>query len=197
MPFITEEIWHALYAKLGAAAPAKSIALTRYPQAADYPSDPAAERDMTLLQDLIVTLRGLRKEMGVPEKEATPVRIFSADLTAAALGAGNADMLAKMARVASVEVSAEALTGQGARSTPQFDVQIVYERQIDVPAERERLTKDLAKYQKGLDAANKQLSNEGFMARAPEHIVTGLRKQAAETQLLFDKAKAALEALPE
>jgi valyl-tRNA synthetase len=197
MPFITEEIWHALYAKLGAAAPAKSIALTRYPQAADYPSDPAAEREMTLLQDLIVTLRGLRKEMGVPEKEATPVRIFSADLTAAALATGNADMLAKMARVASVEVSAEALTGQGARSTPQFDVQIVYERQIDIPAERERLTKDLAKYQKGLDAANKQLSNEGFMARAPEHIVTGLRKQAAETQLLFDKAKAALEALPE
>ena len=37
MPFITEEIWHALY---NGAPPAKSIALTRYPQAADFPADP-------------------------------------------------------------------------------------------------------------------------------------------------------------
>ena len=36
MPFLTEEIWHALY---GDAVPAKSIALTRYPQAADFPAD--------------------------------------------------------------------------------------------------------------------------------------------------------------
>ena len=39
MPFITEEIWHALY---NDAPPAKSIALTRYPQAADFPADPIA-----------------------------------------------------------------------------------------------------------------------------------------------------------
>ena len=73
---------------------------------------------------------------------------------------------------------------------------MVYERQIDVAAERERLTKDLAKFEKGLTAAERQLSNEAFMAKAPAHIVEGLRKQAAETRMLHDKAKAALEALP-
>jgi valyl-tRNA synthetase len=104
-------------------------------------------------------------------------------------------MLAKMARVASVEVSPITLTGQGSRSTPRFDVQIVYERQIDVAAERERLTKDLTKYEKGLAAADRQLSNESFMAKAPAHIVEGLRKQSAETRILFDKTKAALEQL--
>jgi valyl-tRNA synthetase len=195
MPFITEEIWHALHAKLGVAAPAKSIALTRYPRPTDYPSDSAAERDMTLLQELIVTVRGLRKELQVPEKEAAPIRVFSPDLTAATLATAHADMLARMARVSSVEVSATALTGQGMRSTPQFDVQVVYERQIDVAAERERLTKDLAKYQKGLDAADRQLSNEAFTAKAPAHIIEGLRKQSSETRTLFDKTKAALDAL--
>ena len=77
-----------------------------------------------------------------------------------------------------------------------FEVAVLYERQINVPAERERLTKDLAKYEKGLAAAERQLSNESFMAKAPAHIVEGLRKQAAETRTLYDKTKAALDALP-
>ena len=43
-----------------------------------------------------------------------------------------------------------------------FDVAVVYERTIDVPAERERLTKDIAKYEKGLASAERQLGNESF-----------------------------------
>jgi valyl-tRNA synthetase len=75
-------------------------------------------------------------------------------------------------------------------------VLVLYERQIDVPAERERLTKDLAKYEKGIAAAYRQLTNDAFMAKAPAHIVEGLRKQHAETKMLYDKTKAALDALP-
>lgn len=108
----------------------------------------------------------------------------------------NADILAKMARVSAVSVADSPLSGSGTKSTPSFDVQVVYERQIDVPAERERLTKDLAKYEKGLQAADKQLGNKGFMGRAPAHIVEGLRKQHAETLMLHNKTKATLEALP-
>jgi len=95
-----------------------------------------------------------------------------------------------------VEFAQESLTGGSARSTANFDVAVIYERQIDVAAERERLTKDLLKYEKGLTAAERQLGNEAFMAKAPAHIVDGLRKQAAETKILHDKAKAALDALP-
>jgi valyl-tRNA synthetase len=73
---------------------------------------------------------------------------------------------------------------------------VIYARQIDVQAERERLTKDLAKFTKGLEAADKQLNNEGFMARAPQHIVDGLKKQHAETLALKQKAESALAALP-
>jgi valyl-tRNA synthetase len=192
MPFLTEEIWHALYDD---ATPAKSIALTRYPQAADFPADAVAESAMKTLQELIVTVRGLRKELGVPEKEAAPITLHAANRVLA-LADANADMLARLARVQKVEFSSEPLTGSNARSTADFDVAVLYERQIDVAAERERLTKDLAKFEKGLTAAERQLGNEAFMAKAPAHIVDGLRKQAAETKVLHDKAKAALEALP-
>ncbi len=191
MPFITEEIWHALYKQT---TPAKSIALTRFPLASDYASDPAAVAEMQTLQQIIVAVRGLRKETGVPEKEATPISVFSTS-GAATLAQANADMLAKLCRVSSVGIEDAAITGESARSTASFDVALVYARQIDVPAERERLTKDLARYERGLAAAERQLGNESFMGKAPAHIVEGLRKQAAETRMLHDKTKAALAAL--
>jgi valyl-tRNA synthetase len=191
MPFLTEEIWHALY---GDAAPAKSIALTRYPQAGDFPADEGAVRAMMTMQELIVTVRGLRKELGVPEKEAAPIRLH-ADNRVVALADAHADMLSRMARVSSVEFSSEPLTGGDARSTAEFDVAVVYKRQIDVAAERERLTKEIARLDKGLQAAERQLGNEGFVAKAPAHIVEGLKKQAAETRGLHEKATAALAAL--
>ncbi|NYF53778.1 valine--tRNA ligase [Tunturiibacter gelidoferens] len=192
MPFLTEEIWHALYE---GKPPAKSIALTRYPQATDFPADPVAESAMKTLQELIVTVRGLRKELGVPEKEATPITIHAGNRVLA-LADANADVLSRMARVQAVEFASESLTGSNARSTAEFDVAVIYERQIDIPAERERLTKDLAKYEKGLASADKQLNNETFMSKAPAHIVDGLRKQSAETKILYDKTRAALDSLP-
>jgi valyl-tRNA synthetase len=101
-----------------------------------------------------------------------------------------------MARVSAIEVASETLTGNNARATADFDVAVIYERQIDVVAERERLNKELAKYEKGLQAAEKQLNNPGFVAKAPPHIIDGLKKQAAETRALKEKTEAALAALP-
>jgi valyl-tRNA synthetase len=192
MPFLTEEIWHALYE---GKPPAKSIAMMPYPQAADFAADEASVAAMETLQQMIVTIRGLRKEMGMPEKEPAAIRVHASNRVAA-LADAHADMLSRLARVSSVELVSEMLTGENARSTAEFDVAVVYERKIDVAAERERLTKDLAKYEKGLTAAEKQLGNETFMSKAPAHIVEGLRKQAAETKTLHDKARAALEGLP-
>ena len=192
MPFLTEELWHALYE---GNAPAKSIALTQYPKATDFPADAVSVAAMNTLQELIVTVRGLRKELGVPEKEPAAI-VLHAENRVLALADANADMLAKMARVAAVEFAGGPLTDGNARSTASFDVAVLYERKIDVAAERERLTKDLVKYEKGLVASERQLGNEAFMAKAPTHIVDGLRKQASETKILHDKTKAALEALP-
>ena len=192
MPFITEEIWHALWEE---AAPAKSIALTRFPVAGDFPTDPEAEAEMQTLQELIVAVRAVRKEIGVPEKEAAPIAVFSRAASILAMAARSAGVLAKLARVSGVEIASEPLSGNNARSSAQFDVRVVYERQVDVAAERDRLGKDLAKYEKGLAASERQLGNEAFLAKAPAHIVDGLQKQAAETRLLYSKTKAALDAL--
>jgi len=196
MPFLTEEIWHALYAGV---PPAKSIALTRYPQAADFPPVSSAQHtaaiaEMQTLQELITTIRALRKELGVPEKESAPIRIHASARVLDPLEFSQ-DILARLARVEAIQISAEPLSGNNARSTANFDIAIVYEKKIDIPAERERLTKDLAKYEKILAGNDARLADEKFIGKAPPHIVEGLRKQTAETRALYNKAKDALDAL--
>jgi valyl-tRNA synthetase len=195
MPFLTEELWHALYASVGAPIPAKSIALTRYPRTEDFAEDAGSVAEMIDLQNLIVAIRALRKELAVPEKEVTAIQLCSGPSLARSAEL-NVDILGRMARISSMQQSPIPITGNNARSTSSFDVAVLYERQIDVPAERERLLKDLAKFTKGLEAADKQLNNQGFIARAPAHIVEGLKKQHAETLALKQKAESALTALP-
>ncbi len=191
MPFLTEEIWHALYE---GDAPAKSIALTRFPQTGDFVADDRAEAAMRTLQELIVAVRGLRKEMGVPEKESAPILVYGDNRVVALIDA-HRDALGRMARVSAVEFAGAPLTGAGARSAADFDLRVVYERVVDVAAERERLLKEIARLEKGAAAAERQLGNAGFVAKAPAHIVDGLKKQAGETGALLERARAALSEL--
>ena len=196
MPFLTEELWHALYASIGQESPAKSIALTRFPRVTNFPDDPAAVSDMNALQELITLARNARKQAGVPEKESTVLRISTRPQLQKIVTA-NADIVSRQTRSTDFQFVGHLPPGGSVVSSPRFDVEPIYERHIDVPAERERLLKDLAKFTKGLEAADKQLSNEGFLARAPAPIVEGLKKQHAETLALKQKAEAALAALPE
>jgi valyl-tRNA synthetase len=192
MPFVTEEIWHAVYDE---SPPAKSIALTRYPQAAETPADEAALVEMSMLQSLIVEVRTLRKEIGVEEKAVTPIEVrIGAQMRAVVKE--NSAMVERLARVNEVRFVDQISAGLSKHHTAAFDVAVVYERTIDVPAELERLTRDIAKYEKGLAAAERQLGNESFLAKAPAQVVEGLKKQESETRLLLEKARAALDALP-
>jgi valyl-tRNA synthetase len=192
MPFITEEIWHALYDQR---APAASIALTRYPRPAAEHIDPDFERQMALLQEMIVALRALRKDFDVPEREQVPAYFLSADHIDRLL-IDNGDVIQKLARISSIETEdVWKLSSANTRTTASFTVGVRYEKQIDVNAERERLTKKLDQYEKGLASAERQLGNESFLAKAPEHIVAGLKKQAAEMAALRQETLAALDSL--
>ena len=189
MPFLTEELWHALY---NGNPPAKSIALTRYPQGAAHSDDPA-ESAFALLQELIVAVRALRKDLSVEEKAAVPVRIKP--LAPGLPFAQNLEIIQRLARVSAIETMDSLPDGLPVRATPRFDVQVLYEKKIDTIAERERLTKELARYEKEQANANRQLSNESFLGKAPAAVVEGLRRRSAELEMLLDKTRKALEDL--
>jgi valyl-tRNA synthetase len=187
MPFITEEIWHAIY---DGNPPLKSIALARYPDVTESQVDIAAEVEMAILQDLIVSVRNLRAELKVEPKVKVPIEVFAPELEIRAMIEQNRSAVERLAGVEKITFVEESLAKRaGARSTSRFDVHAVYERKIDVAAECERLKKELEKIEKELGNNQKQLGNEQFLAKAPAQVVEGLRKRATELRVLREKCR--------
>jgi valyl-tRNA synthetase len=191
MPFLTEELWHAFYDD---APPKKSIALASYPTLDASAVSQAAETDMVAIQDLIVQVRGIRKDAGVEEKAFVPVVIRSGAGVRAVIE-GNPAILERLARVSTITFVDAIPEGGNTRSTSTFDVAVVYEKLVDVAVETARLSKDLAQYEKEMTNAERQLGNEGFLAKAPAHVVDGIRKRHGELEILIAKARAALDGL--
>ena len=193
MPFITDEIWHAIY---DGQPPQKSLALAAYPQADNKQIDRAAETQMAILQDLIVSVRNLRAELKVETKQKVPIEVFAHEPEIRALieqNCGAIERLAAVEKIAFVESSLGKLSS--ARHTARFDVHLIYEQKIDVAAERERLTKELEKIDKELAGVERQLANEQFLKKAPANVVEGLRGRKHELEVLGKKIKDKLDGL--
>ena len=199
MPFITEEIWqsHPAFAVLGRRGKkAESIALAHYPRPEDFPTDARAESEMAFLQEFITETRSLRKEIGAEEKAVVPIELRT-DAASRKIIEENRDIVERLAKVSEIKFADALSAGLAKHSTPAFDVAIVYERTIDVPAERDRLTKECSKLEKVVANDERALNDPGFTGKAPAHIVEGRKKQLAENRLLLKKAKDALDGLPE
>jgi valyl-tRNA synthetase len=193
MPFITEEIWQAIYE---GTPPLKSIALAGYPQADDQQFDLTAETEMAILQDLIVNVRNVRAELKVEPKVKVPIEVFAHEPTIHAMIEQNRGAVERLASVEKIIFVDNSLAKHaGARSSARFDVHVIYERRIDVAAERERLKKDLEKLEKEFANNQRQLSNEQFLAKAPANVVEGLRRRAQELTGLRGKISSQLDEL--
>jgi valyl-tRNA synthetase len=193
MPFITDEIWHAIY---DGKPPQKSLALAAYPQADESELDKVAETQMAILQDLIVSVRNLRAQLKVETKAKVPVEIFALEPEIRTLieqnrGALEHDRQANVETIRFAESSLEKLSN--VRHTARFDVRLDYEKKIDVAAEREKAIKELEKIEKELENIERQLANESFVTKAPAHVVDKLRKRKEELLVLRDKVKKKLD----
>ena len=80
-------------------------------------------------------------------------------------------------------------------STARFDFLVIYEKKINVVAERERLQKRIGEDRKGNGQWPASISNEQFLAKAPAQVVEGIRKRAQELAVLQRKRKSKLDAL--
>jgi valyl-tRNA synthetase len=187
MPFITEEIWHAMY---DAKPQLKSIALASYPQGDEKQVNLAAETSMAVLQDLIVSVRNLRAELKVEQKQKVPIQVFTQEPEIRLLLEHNRGAIERLANVESVTFAESSLARlAGARHTARFDVHVVYEKKIDFAAERLRLTRELEQIEKAIANGQRQLSNEQFLAKAPAKVVEGLRKRLADLGVLREKSE--------
>ncbi len=193
MPFITEEIWQAIYEHKPAL---KSIALTSFPRADEKQFDLAAETEMAILQDLIVNIRNLRAELKIEPKVKLPIQVFAHEPEIRSMIEHNRGAVERLATVEGIEFVEGSLAKlAGSRSTARFDVHVIYEHKIDVASECDRLKKELDKIEKGIGNGQRQLGNKQFLAKAPQNVVENLRKQQQELAVLKDKTVSKLKEL--
>jgi valyl-tRNA synthetase len=176
--------------------PLKSLAFAAYPQENAAQIDLAAETDMAILQDLIVSIRNLRAELKVEPKGKVPIQVYFHDAATKNLILQSRIAVEQLANVSEItEVAQDAARQSPTRGTTRFDVRVIYEKKVDVAAECERLKKELAQIEKETSNNQRQLSNEQFLAKAPVNVVEGMRKRAGELVILHDKALAQMKEL--
>jgi valyl-tRNA synthetase len=141
-------------------------------------------------------VRNLRAELKVEPKVKVPIEVFAPEANIRTLIEQNRGAVERMANAEKITFVDTSLASKAAaRGTARFDVHVIYERKIDVAAERERLKKELEKIEKEFANNQKQLGNEQFLAKAPAKVVDGLRNRSGELTVLRDKTKSKLEEL--
>ncbi len=187
-PFITAELWETVAAVAGVKK-TETIVDARYPQAQLEKVDAVADAWVARLKSIVSEVRRLRSEMGLQPGKAVPMLTLGDEAFVAA-AAPLLKSLAKVSEVRALEGDAafKAAT-QAAPVAVNGALRLALHVEIDVEAERARLSKEAARLRAEIDKARTNLGNESFVARAPAAVVEQMRKRMAD----FEQALARIE----
>ncbi|HYP14948.1 MAG TPA: class I tRNA ligase family protein, partial [Bryobacteraceae bacterium] len=188
MPFITEELWQRLAAT--AEDRPESIALAPFPQYSPEASDPVAEVEMSILQEIVGAARDMRADMKIEPKQIVQGVLCLAG-PASNLGS---TQLASIDRLTNskLEVRDSASDVDGVkRSSPQFDL-IFKVSAEQAAAQRARVMKEMEGLQKVIANSERQLSDDKFVSRAPTHVVEQIRVKLADYKAQYEKHRESL-----
>ena len=191
IPFVTEELWQTV-APLAGRKDVDSLCLARYPEADLGRIDEKSEAAVAELKGLIYACRNLRGEMGISPAQRMPL-----------VASGNAEQLRKfapyiagLAKLSEVQVVDEISSEELAPVAIVGEQRLMLKVEIDVAAERERLTKEIARIEGEIVKANAKLANESFVARAPAAVVAQEKDRLAGFTATLEKLKPQLARLP-
>ena len=180
-PFITEELWQVVAPVAGRkqADSDDTIVVAPYPQA-DL-SKVCAESDawMAKLKAMVGTTRNLRSEMNLSPAERMPL-LTTGDTAFIEKAAPILKALGKLSEVKMLDEAAFAAATSMAPVAVQGDARLALHVEIDVEAEKARLSKEIARLEGEITKANAKLSNESFVARAPAAVVDQEKQRVAE-----------------
>ena len=144
---------------------------------------------------LVSEVRSVRSEMNVPPSAQIPLTLAGASAATAARLDRHRDLILRLARLSDARTGAEIPAGavQGVLDEATFVLPIA--DVIDVAQERARLAKEVAKAEGEIAKIDKKLSNEAFVAKAPEEVVEENRERRAEEAERRDRLAAALKRL--
>jgi valyl-tRNA synthetase len=191
MPFVTEELWAS---RAGEGGRKSLLTLSRWPVLEGL-GDAASESEIGWLVELVTELRSARAEMGVPAAATLPLVVVGGDAETRARAERAAPTLARIARVSAVSFADMAPKAAIQLIVRGCVVAVPLEGVVDIAAEKDRLAKERAKTQGEIKRIDGKLSNESFVARAPEEVVEGEREKRAGYEERLTKIEAALKQL--
>ena len=193
MPFITEEIYQAL--PHTAEDKGEFIMLQKWPEYRAELSFPQEEEAMGLIIDAITAIRARRNEMNVAPSKKVHYTIATAHADTFARGipffkrlASASDVTVADANIPTPDGSIEVVTHAARVLMPLAEL-------VDFEKELARIAKEKANAEKQLAGIENKLSNQGFIAKAPEAVVNGAREDAAKLRALIEKLDASAAAM--
>lgn len=191
MPYITEQLWQQLPGDRGA-----SIMIAPWPTVGEA-ADEQAEEQMALLQDVVTGVRTIRSELNVPPGRQVELIINTPEGgTADLLRELQTDLLA-LTNGSSVTIGSglDQPASSGSGVVRDLEIYIPLEGLIDVGAERQRLEKEIAKFEGLLRSLDGKLGNAGFLKKAPPQVVERERARREEYTATLAKMVSSLETL--
>jgi valyl-tRNA synthetase len=197
IPFITESLWQTVAPMTGHKVdPAiDSIMQQAYPVPELKKIDAQAESWMTQLKTMTDACRNLRGEMQLSPAVRVPLTIEAASATDKAQLQSFAPYLQALAKLSEVQV-VDTLPESPAPVSVVGNVKLMLKVEVDIGAERERLSKEITRLEGEIVRANTKLANESFVARAPAQVVAQEKERVAGFSATLAKLREQFDKLP-
>ncbi|MDO4937752.1 MAG: class I tRNA ligase family protein, partial [Sutterellaceae bacterium] len=197
IPFVTEELWQkvSVCAATRKVDEETSIMIAPYPEADESMMDATADAQTALIKQMIDAVRNLRGEMQLPPSTRVPLVIEGDAATVETVKAYIA-FLARLSEVSHVESIDAVNEGAIAPVAIVGDFKLMLKIEIDVAAERERLTKEVKRLEGEIAKCNGKLNNKSFVERAPAAVVEQEKVRLADFTDTLTKVSAQLAKLP-
>ncbi len=193
IPFVTEALWQAIAPLAGKTG--DTIMLQPYPLADTSQISEEAESWMEQLKALIDATRNLRGEMSLSPSVRVPLIVEPGTAEDRARMTAFAPYIQALGKLAEVQI-VDALPESPAAVSIVGTTKLMLKVEIDVAAERERLSKEIARLQGEIAKASGKLSNESFVARAPAAVVEQEKERVANFSATLAKMQEQLAKLP-
>ncbi len=185
MPFLTEEIWQYIADR----TPEEALIIAAYPKLTSF--DQELISDFEFASEVVSGIRTIRKEKNISFKDAIALFVVANEQHNKAFDV----IIQKLTNTESVQYVSEKVDGASFRvKANEYFVPISIEN-IDVEAEIEKLSAELKRAQGFLIGVQKKLSNERFVANAPEQVILLERKKEADTLAKIETIQNSLASL--
>jgi valyl-tRNA synthetase len=193
MPFVTEEIWQTMVNN------GSSIMVSEFPRPDDAHEDFVAEREMSMIMDVITSIRNIRGEMNIAPSKKLQVIVSAPDAKEGGTVDMGAHYIKNLANIESLTIrnNSEEPKKTATGVVGSLRVYVSLEGVVDIAGEKMRLEKEIARAEKDLMIISRKLANRDFLAKASKAVVEREEEKFREVKEKHDVLKAALKRLQE